>query len=94
MINDVQTYAVSIFGETYSLVSDEGKEVVSVVAQKVDAAMQEIATKMKHLDTKRIAILAAIKFVHELQLLENRIAKKDLEYVNFINSLDRVIASF
>ena len=93
MTRKVESYKVSILDEAYTLVSDEGKESVFMVAQRVDALMREIAEKLKNSDSKRIAVLAAIKLANQLQSLENRIAKKDLEESHLVDYINRELAS-
>lgn len=88
MKNAVDTYAVSIFDDTYTLMSDEGSAAVALLAQRVDTLMREISLKTASSDTRRVAVLALIKMVHQLQTLEHQLQQKhneESELVNYIN---------
>lgn len=88
MKNALDTYAVSIFDDTYTLMSDEGSAAVALLAQRVDTLMREISLKTASNDTRRVAVLALIKVVHQLQTLEQQLQQKhneESELVNYIN---------
>jgi cell division protein ZapA (FtsZ GTPase activity inhibitor) len=57
----VKKYKVSIFGESYLLVSDETEEHIMAAAQLVDSSMRHIAEKSQIAESKRIAVLVALQ---------------------------------
>lgn len=58
---ELKKYRARIFGDTYSIVSDE-KEILILDAVKiVDTIMREIADVSQIVDPKKIAILTALK---------------------------------
>jgi cell division protein ZapA (FtsZ GTPase activity inhibitor) len=61
MKNEAKNCKVSIFGDVYSLVSDENQEHLMQVASQVDAMMKEIASKLPNAEVKKIAVLAALR---------------------------------
>lgn len=71
-MNTVTKYKVSIFGESYYLVSDESQEHITSAARLVDSCMREIAEKSQITESKRIAVLVA------LQLASKALTNKDI----------------
>lgn len=69
---NVTKYKVSIFGESYFLVSDEPEERIMAAACLVDTCMRDIAEKSQITESKRIAVLVA------LQLASKTLANKDI----------------
>lgn len=64
MINEQGCYKVSIFGDQYTLLSDEPSDRIVQAAQMVDALMKEMASSTK-LDAKGLAILAALHLANK-----------------------------
>lgn len=60
--DNIKKYKVSIFGETYSIISDEPEEQVFAVAQQVDYCMKDICNRSSIQDAKKIAVLTALQF--------------------------------
>ena len=61
MINEKKSYKVHIFEEQYILSSDEPENLVIQAAHMVDKAMKEISNYYAIADTKKIAVLAALR---------------------------------
>lgn len=70
-MSNVKQYKVTIFGDHYSLMSDESEETILKVASFVDTMMKEIAEKSKLQDGKKVAVLAALKAASLLTTLES-----------------------
>lgn len=70
-MSNVKQYKVTIFGDHYSLMSDESEETVLKAAAFVDKTMNEIAEKSKLQDVKKVAILAALRSASLLTALES-----------------------
>jgi cell division protein ZapA (FtsZ GTPase activity inhibitor) len=70
-MNGVKQYKVTIFGDHYSLMSDEPEERILKVASSLDAMMKEIADKSRLQDGKKIAVLAALKTAGLLNAFES-----------------------
>lgn len=62
MSDNIKKYKVSIFGESYNIISDEPEEQVFAVAQQVDYCMKDISNRSSSQDAKRIAVLTALQF--------------------------------
>lgn len=71
MTTKAKKYEVVIFGNTYALVSDESLDRIMQSAELIDNLMNEIAHKSRGLDTKKIAILAALQIAQELGSLQD-----------------------
>lgn len=66
MENDLKRFKVSIFGDTYSLVSDESDDLLLKAAKIVDTSLKDIvANKHVEVDSKKIAVLVALQFAVE-----------------------------
>ncbi len=70
MICDTKKYKVTIFGESYVLVSDEPEGRLSRSTALVDALMQDIAQQSGITDVKKLAVLAALQVASTLARLE------------------------
>lgn len=70
MMRQREQYVITLCGESYTLVSDEGRESVQQSIQRVEALMRSIAATTKETDPRRLAVLAALACAHELSLLE------------------------
>jgi len=66
MIQKAGQYMVSIFGESYTVRSDESSDRIVQAASLVDATMKEIAGNA-HMEAKSIAVLAALRLAYQLQ---------------------------
>jgi cell division protein ZapA len=72
---------VSIFGQSYSLRSDEEPAYLEDLAALVDQRMREVAERTRTADTAKIAVLAALNLADQLRRAEAREAdgRRDLE---------------
>ena len=60
------TTHVEIFGTVYPVRGDHDPEYLQDLAAEVDRTMREIASRVKTVDTAKIAILAALNLADEL----------------------------
>lgn len=86
-------HEISILGDRYMIMSDESTESVNMLTQKVDALMKDIASKTGLKDVRRIAVLATIKLMHQVQELEISLQKKDREESQLINYINQQLSS-
>ena len=70
MSRELKKYKARIFGELYPIISDEDEAFILDVVHKVDFLMKDIASKYDSADTKKIAVLAALKATEELISLQ------------------------
>jgi len=71
MMNTIKNYKVTIFGDQYTLASDESNEVIIQASNVVDSLMKEIAQHSKISDAKKIAVLAALQIASKAVMLES-----------------------
>lgn len=70
MMREAEQITVSIAGDAYTLVSDEGIALVEEAAQDVDALIKQLATRSRSADMRRVAVFVALKLAHELKCLQ------------------------
>lgn len=90
----VKKHKVSLFGETYTLVSDESEEHIVQCVEQVDALMRSITESMKVTDGKRAAILAALQFASKNRELEETFARALLEQEKLVHFIERELTQF
>ncbi|MFQ5777227.1 MAG: cell division protein ZapA [Terriglobia bacterium] len=64
---------LEIYGQVYSLRTDLEPDYVEKLAAAVDANMQALARQTDTVDTRRLAILAALNLADELQQLKEKV---------------------
>lgn len=82
-------YKLSIFGDTYSIVSDESSAHITQAAAMVDSLMKEIATKLSQVEEKRIAILVALQYASKYLALQSSCNEKELKQQELLSYLER-----
>lgn len=85
-------YQVSIFGEAYSLVSDETQENIMQSVKLVDSLMREIAEKVQPIDSYKMAVLVSLKLSSRILSLESEIEKIRFNQEMLIEVLDRELS--
>jgi len=63
---------VTIYGQVYSLRSDEDPAHLEDLAALVDTQMREVAERTRTADTAKIAVLAALNLADQLRRAERR----------------------
>ncbi|MFA5999016.1 MAG: cell division protein ZapA [Candidatus Babeliales bacterium] len=95
MSKELKKYKARIFGESYSIVSDEEDEFVLEVVRRVDSVMKEISAQNKMvIDTKKIAVLAALKATEELLAMEQIVKKERIQSDKIMTLLSEEEFSF
>lgn len=89
----IKKYKVSLFGETYTIVSDEPEERIVQCVQHVDGLMRSITESMNITDGKKSAVLAALQLASKLHDLEQRYHQKQHEHEKLIDLIDRELPS-
>lgn len=82
-----QHFKLTIFGDQYSLLSDESQEHMIDAARVVDSLMREIASKATNAESKKIAVLVALQIASKMLKLESltkQEEEKQKELVEFI----------
>ena len=90
MSAEIKKYKARIFGELYSIKSDEDEKFVAEIVATVDSLMKEISINSSGaLDGKQVAVLAALKIAQELLELQGRTYQDKQHLKNIIALLDR-----
>jgi cell division protein ZapA len=82
---------VEIFGERYTVRSEEDPGHIHRVAQYVDAKFYEIAKRSPSLPSPKMAILASLEIADELLKLEEERGRIEAEVVARIGELVRLL---
>lgn len=70
MSTQARKYKVTIFGESYTLVSDEPEQHVVESARNVDSLMSAISRDSGIVDVKKLAVLVSLQLASELRHLK------------------------
>jgi cell division protein ZapA (FtsZ GTPase activity inhibitor) len=92
-MNTLKKFKVSIFGDSYVLVSDEAEEHFNLSVQKVDALMRQVAAKSEVYDPKRIAVLVAVQLASQLKNSEERLVFYGSKEEELSELIDRELTS-
>jgi len=76
MVESLRKCKVSILDEPYVLITDESDEHVQKAALLVDSYMREIASKIQLTDSKKIAVLAALKIASSAITCQRQLVKQ------------------
>lgn len=64
--SEVKKYSLTVFGNSYVVVSDEPEELVISAACYVDRLMGDIAAKVPDMPLEKLAVLTALKVALEI----------------------------
>ena len=92
MTHTVHKYKVTIFGDTYFFVSDEGEDIITEAAQQVDLTMREIAQKGAVTESKKMAVLVAMQAFSKFLASEKQREKEQMKNDHLMSLLDNEIA--
>lgn len=71
-----------IYGQTYTVVGAETSEHVQYVASLVDERMREMGKHNRNLDSKKVAVLAAVNIMNDFVKLEDTVRQLEEELNN------------
>lgn len=89
MNKTVKSYQLEIFGDKYSLLSDESEQHVVKSAQLVDKYMREIADKVTVKSQQRIAVLTAVRIASILFYKEAELEEQQLHVDEIVELISR-----
>ena len=90
MIQELKRYQVNIFGESYTVLSDESEKEVIDTAAFVDLLMQETSVKSSA-DPKKVAVFVALKIAKKMLDLEAEKIKWNESEKSLIKLIDEQI---
>jgi cell division protein ZapA (FtsZ GTPase activity inhibitor) len=91
MNTECKNYTVTIFGQEYTLKSDESFEIIAHIASLVDVSMREIATKTQLKETAPIAVLVAFKTMHSLYACKAEISENVHHHELLLKQVDQAL---
>jgi cell division protein ZapA (FtsZ GTPase activity inhibitor) len=91
-MNEKKSYKVQIFEEHYVLSSDESESLVLKSAEMVDACMKEISRQSTITDSKKIAVLSALRIAEKLLKFERDYDKDEQKKLTLKNYIDQELA--
>lgn len=89
----LKKYRISVFGETYVVVSDESEEHLTDTARYVDDLMKHVALKVDIPDSKRIAVLVSLRLASQLKSLEEKLVLYGHKEKELSEHIDQELAS-
>lgn len=89
MMNEKKSYKVQIFEEQYVLSSDESEALVLKTAEVVDLVMKEISNHCAITDTKKIAVLSALRIASKLLHYEREYGNQEQRLSALKNYIDQ-----
>lgn len=87
MMREAEQITVSIAGDTYTLVSDEGISLVEEAARDVDTLIKQLAAHSRSADMRRVAVFVALKLAHELKRLQLVAAADQQQVLTLVKSI-------
>lgn len=94
MINESKHFKVTVFGDTYSLVTDASEETIKHLADRIDLAMKKIAITTQHTDAKKIAVLLALQLAEEVDALKHCLSSKSNKEEMLLKQLNEELSCF
>lgn len=89
MKNEKNSYKVQIFGDDYTLVSDESEQHIRKSAQLIDSLMTTIAHDSSINDPKQIVVLAALRIASVLLDIEQVTEEDDRKKAALIEDIEK-----
>jgi len=87
--NAEKNYKIQIFGDQYTLVSDEDEGCLIQSAKLIDELMQTISRDYRITDPKKIAVLAALRIAYKSIILEGELDCDNQKMAVLINLIDQ-----
>jgi len=91
-MNEKKNYKVQIFEEHYVLTSDESETLVLKAAEMVDACMKDISHHSTITDSKKIAVLSALRIAEKLLHFEREYSKDCARTLALKNYIDQELS--
>jgi cell division protein ZapA (FtsZ GTPase activity inhibitor) len=89
MIGEAKNYKITIFGDQYTLATDESEEHIIQTTRMLDAIMKEIAQASKLQDSKKVAVLAGLRLASQLVALQTEQSAVNAINKKLIDQIDR-----
>jgi cell division protein ZapA (FtsZ GTPase activity inhibitor) len=91
-MNEKKSFKVQIFEEHYVLSSNESESLVVQAAEMVDACMKEISRQSTITDSKKIAVLSALRIAEKLLSFEREYDKEEQKKLALKNYIEQELS--
>lgn len=88
-MNEAKRIEVLLYGESYSVISDEPEETVLDVAKQVDELMRLISRRTGLSEVKKVSVLSALKLAISQRKLEEKIVGNDVTCKRLIDLINK-----
>jgi cell division protein ZapA (FtsZ GTPase activity inhibitor) len=93
MEKQTNKYKVTIFGEPYTLISDESEQHIAESAKVVDGLMSDLAKRAGIADVKKLAVLVALQCSSQLQHSKSHVELLEFEQTHLTDLLSQALNS-
>lgn len=90
-MTQAKRFDIQLYGETYTIISDESEQKVLEIAKNVDELMRAIAQRTGSSDVKKIAVLTALKLATEQNTLASVVADKTQACLKLAADIEQVL---
>ncbi len=91
---DLRRVRISIFGETYTIRSDERDEFLAQAARLVDSLMRDLSARAQGVESRQLAMLVALHLALELRKAEDGLAATRECNLMLARRIDEELARF
>lgn len=91
--HEKKNYKIQIFGDQYTLVSDEAEAHLIQSANLIDELMQTISQNYHITSPKKIAVLAALRIAYKSIILEGELDRDNQKVAVLIDLIDQDVLS-
>jgi len=88
-MESINKYTISLFGESYTIVSDENEEHLLATSDRLDQMMKDVSRESGITDYRRVAVLAALQLASNVQKLEQQIEDYDSKGQQLVEHIER-----
>jgi|GEM_PF-795422 cell division protein ZapA (FtsZ GTPase activity inhibitor) len=88
-MGEIKKQTITIFDESYTIVSDEPEELLSQAILHINEVMNNLSEKSGLNDKKKIALLSALHLATELQKVNQKIAFFEEQEKKLIATVDK-----
>jgi cell division protein ZapA len=93
MKTEKKRYKIEIFGEEYTIVSDEQEDRIVKSAEMVDLLMKQIVESSQSADIKKVAVLVALRMANDALLLQQELESVQQKQEQLLKQVDQELLS-
>lgn len=90
MVEQIKKYKISVYGESYTVISDEPEEHILKSANLVDCCMKEICQSRPQTQVSRIAVLVAMQMASKMLESVKKLDYQKKEFDKLIQKIDQI----